>query len=111
MDLKQKMNYSKYLFTIGVVFLAGVCPAAVAIKNTRCEYLVNPLGVDTTSPRLSWTITSDQRGEMQTAYQVLVASSSKILKDDKGDLWDSGQVASDESSQIAYSGSPLESRQ
>jgi len=48
---------------------------------------------------------------MQSAYQVLVASSSNLLNEGQGDLWDSGKVASAESSQIVYAGSPLVSRE
>ncbi len=48
---------------------------------------------------------------MQTAYQILVASSPEPLSDGKGDLWDSGKVMSDESSQIVYAGAPLVSRE
>ena len=105
------MNYIKYSLTLGVVFLAGVCSAAVSTANLRCEYLANPLGIDATNPRLSWIINSSRRGEMQTAYEVLVASSPKLLSDGKGDLWDSGKVSSDENSQIVYAGSPLVSRE
>jgi alpha-L-rhamnosidase len=105
------MRCSKYILTLGIVFLAGMCSAAVAIKNLRCEYLTNPLGIDSPSPRLSWILTTNRRGEVQIAYQILVASSPKLLNAGHGDLWDSGKVSSDETSQITYSGSPLESRQ
>lgn len=105
------MNRLKHILVFGVVLAAGVCFADVEIQNLRCEYLADPLGIDAASPRLSWIITSSRRGEKQTAYQVLVASSAKPLGDDKGDLWDSGKVVSDESSQIVYSGKPLISRQ
>jgi alpha-L-rhamnosidase len=50
------------------------------------------------------------RGVKQTAYQILVASSEKLLKEGKGDLWDSGKVESDQSLQIVYAGKPLTSR-
>jgi alpha-L-rhamnosidase len=111
LETKSKMRCSKYIVILGVIFLAQICSAAVGIKDLRCEYLANPLGIDSLNPRLSWILTSNRRGEMQTAYQVLVASSLKLLGDDQGDLWDSGKVMSDESSQVAYSGGPLESRQ
>ena len=75
----------------------------------RCEYLNDPLGIETTSPRLSWIITSDQRGQKQTAYQVLVASSQSLLKQNRGDLWDTGKVQSDQSVLVAYQGKPLSS--
>ncbi|MEI7939202.1 MAG: family 78 glycoside hydrolase catalytic domain [Verrucomicrobiota bacterium] len=77
----------------------------------RCEYLNNPLGIEATRPRLSWIITSDQRGQKQTAYQLLVASSESLLKQNKGDLWDAGKVLSDQSVLVAYHGTPLTSGQ
>jgi alpha-L-rhamnosidase len=103
------MKLIKLASALGVVLVANLCSAAV--ENLRCEYLVNPLGIDATSPRLSWTITSARRGEKQTAYQVLVASTAKSLEAGQGDLWDSGKVISDETSQIVYAGKLLTSRQ
>ena len=84
---------------------------AVKVDDLRCEYLVDPLGIDVAKPRLSWVIESSRRGEMQTAYQVLVASTKKLLDKGQGDLWDSGKVLSDQSAFIEYAGSPLTSRQ
>ena len=45
-----------------------------------CEYVTDPVGVDVTEPRFSWILESDQRGQMQSAYQILVASSKEKLK-------------------------------
>src|SRR5436190_19055882 len=84
--------------------------AASKLEHLRCEYLVEPRGIGITAPRLSWIITCRQRSEKQTAYQVLVASSRVLLEKDQGDLWDSGKVGSDETSQISYAGSRLSSR-
>lgn len=78
--------------------------------NPRCEYLVNPRGIDEVRPRLSWELESNERGQFQTAYRVLVASSPELLGENKGDLWDSGKVSGDATHQIAYEGVPLESR-
>lgn len=77
--------------------------------NLSCEYLRDPLGIDVAKPRLSWTFSSDRRGEVQTAYQVLVASSEELLTADRGDLWDSGKVESDQSALVEYAGKPLKS--
>jgi alpha-L-rhamnosidase len=82
---------------------------ALATAQLRCEYLENPLGLETTNPRLSWIITSDARGQQQTAYQVLVASSESLLNQNVGDLWSSGKVPSDQSALVAYNGAPLTS--
>ncbi len=103
------MNLLRLVSLTGILLAAQMCSASV--EKLRCEYLVNPMAIDATHPRLSWIIDSDQRGEKQTAYQILVASSAKLLADDQGDLWDSGKVTSDETTQITYAGRPLTSRQ
>ncbi|MEY4386538.1 MAG: hypothetical protein RLY20_1821 [Verrucomicrobiota bacterium] len=85
--------------------------ATLTPVGLKCDYAVNPLGVDKSQPRLLWRVESDQRGARQTAYQVLVANSLVTLGRDKGDLWDSGKVTSDETVGIAYNGKALASSQ
>ena len=80
------------------------------LTRLRCEYAVNPLGIDAARPRLSWAIQSPKRGARQTAYRILVASNPTILSENRGDLWDSGSVDSPQSVHVRYSGSPLKSR-
>jgi alpha-L-rhamnosidase len=71
----------------------------------RCEYQVNPLGVEDAQPRLSWQVNDSRRGAKQSAYEITVGSTSG-----GEDIWKTGKVASDQSIQIPYSGKPLESR-
>ncbi|MGM9550628.1 MAG: family 78 glycoside hydrolase catalytic domain [Clostridia bacterium] len=74
------------------------------IYNLQTEYLTEPLGIDETCPRFSWNISSNNRGTMQSAYQIIVL-------DLYGDtVWDSGKVESDKSNNIEYEGLPLESK-
>ena len=91
--------------------LAVICSLSTGanVKNLRCEYLTDPMGIDILAPNLSWIMESDRRGESQTAYQVIVASSPEKLAKNDGNLWNSGKVASDKSSHIEYSGKPLTS--
>jgi alpha-L-rhamnosidase len=77
----------------------------------RCEYLLNPLSIDAREPRLSWQLESIGRGVSQTAYQIVVSSTPTNLAANKGDLWDTGRVASNQTIQIEYKGKPLQSRQ
>src|SRR2546427_8604904 len=77
--------------------------------DLRCEYLSNPLGIDVSQPRFSWVLEHSERGQAQSAYRVLVATRRDTLDQDQGDAWDSGQVRSDQSTQVAYAGKPLES--
>ncbi len=70
----------------------------------RCEYFVNPVGIDVTDPRFSWQMTSDKRGAKQSAYEIEV-------RDANGEMaWDSGKVVTDQSIHVKYRGRPLVSR-
>src|SRR5262249_33183056 len=84
---------------------------SLKVSGLKCEYRTNPLGLDAKQPRLSWLLDSNKRGQRQTAYQVLVATSPDALAKGMGDLWDSGKVASAESIHVVYAGQPLHSGQ
>ncbi len=82
--------------------------------DLRCEYAVQPLGIDVAQPRFAWLVANEhaaasERGGRQSAYRLLVASSAELLQQSIGDLWDSGWVESD-AMQATYDGAPLTSR-
>lgn len=104
------------LTTLGLLALVPNLPATAPLvtpTDLRCEFQVEPLGIDTMRPRLSWTLrgTPGERDQRQSAYRVLVASSSRALAANRGDLWDSGKVLGPEQNNIAYAGKPLQSGQ
>lgn len=83
--------------------------ADLEVKALRTENRENPLGIGTARPRFSWQITSQkQTGVVQTAYRILVASTPEKLANNVGDLWDSGDVASDAQLWIDYQGRTLD---
>ena len=102
-----------------LMFAPAALPLSGAVRRgqivpslLRCEYRVDPLGIDVVQPCLSWICVAESqsaRGLRQSAWQVLVSSSAELLAKDTGDLWDSGKVDSDQSSQIEYSGKALSS--
>lgn len=102
------------LSAIGV-FTMFACTAHAAevlhVGDLRCEMRVDPLGIESNAPRLSWMITSDARGEMQTAYHVLAASSEELLQPGRADLFDSGRRESDQSLHVEYAGKLLRAGQ
>jgi len=116
-DLKKaRTRFGLAVFILGAASLLR--PAAfgrnagasdLAPAGLKCEYRVDPLGIDAQKPRLSWILESRLRGQVQGAYQVLVADSPESLAGDRGNLWDSGRVASRETLQIAYGGKTLRS--
>ncbi|UCD27570.1 MAG: hypothetical protein JSV03_10680, partial [Planctomycetota bacterium] len=81
---------------------------AMEVANLRCEYLTDPVGIDVVQPRLSWVLESDRRGAKQTAYRIMAASSRANIEDDKGDLWDTGKVISDQTVFVVYEGKPMQ---
>lgn len=96
------------------VMTATAAPAASSAEGSgplaptalRCEYLENPMGVDTPKPRFFWVLEHIERGQVQSAYQVFVSTDSNAAA---GDMWDSGKVASARSTQVVYAGKGLES--
>ena len=90
---------------------AGAAAPMPKPVDPRCEYLKDPLGIDVAAPRLSWKIDAPgAQGVVQSAYQVMVASSEALLGQGKADLWDSGKVETGQSVHVAYAGKPLASR-
>src|SRR5208337_1041362 len=94
-----------------LLLLALLVAPGITPQNLRCEYRVEPRGVDVSSPRLSWTLASAERAQSQSAFQIFVASTPTGLDANQADLWDSGRVASHESVNIPYGGKPFPSHQ
>jgi len=76
--------------------------APLSVANLRCEYKVDPIGIDAPAPRLGWQLRSEARDVVQSAYEVQAMRDGKIL-------WDSGKVASRRSVHVPYGGPALES--
>ncbi|MDD8015853.1 MAG: family 78 glycoside hydrolase catalytic domain [Acidobacteriota bacterium] len=101
-------------WTLTVFMISGISLAAVSAQTPgpqppsglRCEYLTNPMGVDVRQPRFFWVPGHTERGEAQSAYQVIVSTNPLS---GQPDMWDSGKVEGSRSIQIAYNGKPLES--
>src|SRR6201996_9090539 len=94
---------------LALLLLAAIVSAKPV--HLRCDYLENPLGIDSSQPNLSWQSDSSERDWRQTAYQIFVATSPDTLRSAKPDIWDSGKQSSSESVGIAYAGPALQSRE
>ena len=105
--------FLRRLFFLTVLCAAKGALAAIYATNLLCDAWQNPLGVDSVTPRLSWqlqTTIAGERAQSQTAFQILVASSTNLLANNQGDLWDSGKMISSAIS-TNYSGTTLASAQ
>ncbi len=109
---KKKLKEMKTQITTVLLFLVMsnfiyAQSNVVSVRNLRCEYLTNPLGVDSPNPRLSWMMTDPSLDARQLAYQILVSTDSTLITKGVGDVWDSGRVVSD-AMLARYAGNKLE---
>jgi alpha-L-rhamnosidase len=77
--------------------------------DLRCDYLVNPLGIENEHPSLSWKNDAQKRAQVQSAYQIVAASSADKLQSGTFDFWDTGKVSSDQQVHVSYAGKSLHS--
>ena len=73
------------------------------------EYAETPINIDVMQPRFSWIISSPERSQVQTAYQLLVATSTSLLHQNKPDVWNSGKIISNETIQHELANNKLKS--
>lgn len=101
------------LLTIILIFLSNwlLAQSDIQITGLTCDYRVNPLGIASANPSLSWKMSSTTSGQKQTAYHILVASDPALLTESDADVWNSGKVNSEQSVAVKYHGKPLQSRQ
>ena len=81
------------------------------VVNPRTELKVNPIGLGTKVPRLSWELEAKGRGIVQNAFQIKCADDLNDLKSEKNLLWNSGKINSDKSIHVEYKGDGLLSNQ
>ncbi|MBP5339536.1 MAG: family 78 glycoside hydrolase catalytic domain [Bacteroidaceae bacterium] len=86
--------------------------AQFRVTSLTVEHTQDPAVVDAERPRLSWVNEPRDeriRGDRQTAYRIVVASTEEDLRHGRYDLWDSGRVPSDQSVLVPYGGGQLSS--
>lgn len=106
------MNFKKTTAVLTSVFLAFTGTGSYvygegqdieeAVINLKTEGMTEPLGMDVETPHFSWQMQSDAIGAAQTSYQILVKDSKEAV------VWDSGEVESAVSNEIAYEGEALQ---
>lgn len=77
------------------------------LRALQCEYLVNPLGIDATSPRFTWQLADARQGAKQKAYQVLVNTDSLALSKGIANEWNTGQKNTSQTL-VSYQGKALQ---
>ena len=110
--MKIPINYLRnvlFALLLTVISLSGFSKNMVT--TLKCDYHVNPVGIDVVQPRLSWQIVSAENNFMQQAYEIRVAETLENLSRDRSLVWSTGKVNSSESVNVIYSGPSPKSMQ
>src|SRR5690606_27815752 len=98
----------KSFFVLALLALTvPVSAQKLKVYSPACEHKINPVGLHTNKPRLSWKLRSEGTDVMQTAYRIRVGKTPSFRKGDI--IWDSGKVDSDSSVLVSYKGPALQS--
>jgi hypothetical protein len=89
------------------VFIGGY-PSSISLSELgtaveRCQFVQ----IRNSAPYLGWKVNSDRPNTLQTAYRILLASSTELLANNEADMWDSNRTESDNSTAVLYEGKPL----
>ncbi|MEA5062700.1 MAG: glycoside hydrolase family 78 protein [Petrimonas sp.] len=88
------MNKSKIIIYLILFFAQSGVYSQVTVKNLKCEYLDNPVGLDETHPRFTWQMELYKPGNHQLAYELAVGTTEADVVSGKGNVWESGIVDS-----------------
>lgn len=89
-----------FLLLFSFLLTGGARAQQPAIYDLSCEHKINPAGINTNEPRLSWKIKTERRNTMQAAYEVRVSNSPSFSA--KANVWESGKVPGDASVLVPY---------
>ncbi len=89
----------------GMILLGGLAGAQAAAPQAPggllCELSPEPLGIENLTPSYSWIVNDEDRDELQSAWQIIVTRAAGEV------AWDSGRVASAQSTSVRHGGAPL----
>jgi alpha-L-rhamnosidase len=101
------------MFTLGALIISVAAASLdLRVSNLRCNYLVNPLGIDEVQPRFTWEVDSASpdavRGLQQLSYRVTVFDAADHATADAAPVWDSGLAKMPYIAPfVTYAGAPL----
>ena len=88
------MRLTHFIAAAVVCLLNAATPVfSQHITTLQCEHLVNPIGIDSLHPRLSWAMDDAAKGAAQTAYRIIVGTDSAAVSHQAGNTWDSKKLA------------------
>ena len=84
--------------------LSAVSVFGLSVSDLRVQTMRNPSGIDVLQPQFSWLLNTDERGVVQTSYQLVITSEA----DGSGVVFDSGKKESAQSVAVDLNGVSLQ---
>ncbi|MFD8563158.1 family 78 glycoside hydrolase catalytic domain [Streptosporangium canum] len=84
--------------------------AALAVTDLRVDGRTEPLGLGESAPGFSWRLAAPGRGRAQSAYRIVVGRECDPLAEGAEVVWDTGEIGSSRTFDIAYEGAELRPR-
>ena len=70
------------IFLLLLLFFLQSCSAEkqaqLTFEKMLLEYAENPINIDIVNPRFSWIVSSSKRNQQQSAYRILLATSTDL---------------------------------
>lgn len=79
----------------------------LVFESLTCNSKNNPTAIEIEQPLFSWILKAKGFNKSQSAYQLLVASSSDKLDENNADFWNSKQISGSKSAFVKYKGKAL----
>lgn len=97
-------HMKKIILATILIYPLVLLAQSIGVYDLRTEQLSNPIGLDIQKPRFSWKIMSDQKSTVQTAFEIIVATTPDFNK--KSIVWNT-KISTDQSVYNVYSGNRL----
>ena len=101
---KSLNNYKIILFSLLMSLLSMPGFSKSMVTSLKCDYHVNPVGIDILQPRLSWQIVAGENNFIQQAYEIRVAETLADLTGGRKLVWSTGKANSASSVNVVYEG-------
>jgi len=89
-----KNQFVLFLIFFSISTILQAQTGQTSVNDLQCEYMQNPLGVDSPNPRFSWKLEDNTPGTSQEAYQIFVSTDSAKVANSIGGSWNSGRIFS-----------------
>ncbi len=98
--------YRCLFFCVSILF-AKFSFAQTSVYDLKCDYLINPIGIDNANPRLVWKLSDSRNNIKQTAYALFVSTDSLQVLNNTNNSSNGSKLTTD-ANLVMYNGQSLQ---